>query len=193
MKSLILASASPRRKELLQQIGVRFTQVSVDLDESVLPNETPEMYVLRLACEKSKVGHERFADSPSVGVLGSDTSVVINGAILGKPENEEEAVSMLMRLSGKTHDVITGVALTILGETKELVVSTKVTFKTLNEAQCRRYWLTGEPQDKAGGYGIQGLGAVFVDKIEGSYSSVVGLPLAETAELLEENGIQYWT
>lgn len=210
MCDLILASASPRRKELLAQIGVVFTQCSVDIDESVFPDERPEDYVRRLACEKSQAGFQRnsqgnsqrnsqYNSQPSSqhnlqqsAVLGADTTVVVDGLILGKPDSEEQAVAMLQQLSGRTHQVMTGIALTGNGYANSQVVVTHVTFKTLDVALCRRYWRTGEPCDKAGGYGIQGYAAVFVEKIEGSYSNVVGLPLAETAELLSNIGIKIW-
>ena len=190
MSDLMLASASPRRKDLLTQIGVVFKQCSVDIDESILPGERPEDYVRRLACEKSQAGFQR--DSQQVAVLGADTTVVVDGVILGKPDSEDQAVEMLQRLSGRTHQVMTGIALTGKDYANSQVVVTHVTFKTLNVGLCRRYWQTGEPCDKAGGYGIQGYAAVFVEKIEGSYSNVVGLPLAETAELLGKIGIKIW-
>ena len=190
MCDLILASASPRRKELLAQIGVVFKQCSVDIDESVLPDERPEDYVRRLACEKSAAGFR--SNSQQGVVLGADTTVVVDGVILGKPDSEDQAVEMLQQLSGRTHQVMTGIALTGNGYANSQVVVTHVTFKDLDVALCRRYWQTGEPCDKAGGYGIQGYAAVFVGKIEGSYSNVVGLPLAETAELLSKAGIQIW-
>lgn len=198
MCDLILASASPRRQELLAQIGVVFKQRSVDIDESVLPDERPEDYVRRLACEKSRAGFQRYAhlnshlNSQQSAVLGADTTVVVDGVILGKPDSEDQAVEMLQQLSGRRHQVMTGIALTGNGFANSQVVVTHVTFKTLDVALCRRYWQTGEPCDKAGGYGIQGYAAVFVEKMEGSYSNVVGLPLTETAELLNKIGIKIW-
>ncbi len=194
MCNLILASASPRRQELLIQIGVAFKQCSVDIDERVLPDERPEDYVRRLACEKSEAGFQRYShlSSQQSAVLGADTTVVVDGVILGKPDSKDHAVEMLQQLSGRTHQVMTGIALTGKGYADSQVVVTHVTFKTLDVDMCRRYWQTGEPCDKAGGYGIQGYAAVFVEKIEGSYSNVVGLPLAETAELLSRIGIKIW-
>lgn len=190
MPDLILASASPRRKALLEQIGVSCLSVPVDLDESVLPSELPETYVRRLALAKAQAGWHKQGQQ---GVaLGSDTSVVINGDILGKPADEAEAVAMLQRLSGTTHQVMTAVAVVSAEQANSCVVTTDVSFKTLTLEECHRYWSTGEPHDKAGGYGIQGLGAVFVTAIRGSYSGVVGLPLAETAELLYKHGINVW-
>lgn len=188
--TLILASASPRRKELLEQIGVRFSVKPVDIDEQPLDGELPADYVLRLAREKAEACF-LLCDSSSA-VLGSDTTVVAAGEILGKPVDKEDAVATLMRLSGNTHHVLTAVAVKSAEHLSACVVTTNVTFKTLSKAQCYAYWESGEPQDKAGSYGIQGLGAVFVEKIEGSYSSVVGLPLAETAEILEQFDIPIW-
>jgi len=186
---LWLASRSPRRRELLAQIGVAVECLAVELDESVRPGESPEEYVARLALAKARAG---YAQVPRGPVLGSDTTVVCDGRILGKPADEADCVAMLMQLSGRTHQVLTAVAL-VEGEREALrTVTTEVLFRPLSEAECRRYWRTGEPQDKAGGYGIQGLAAVFVERIVGSYSSVVGLPLQETAALLAEFGIPIW-
>lgn len=188
----LLASASPRRQELLQQIGARFITGPVDIPEQLLPNESPEAYVLRLAREKASAGWQRQPDNARLPALGSDTSVVLDAEVFGKPDDEAHAVEMLMRLSGRSHRVVTGVAM-VAGEQCEQVLSeTLVHFRDLTEDECRRYWQTGEPADKAGGYGIQGLGAVFVSGIEGSYTNVVGLPLAETAELLAKFGIGVW-
>ena len=186
---LVLASASPRRRELLGQIGVRFESRAVPVDESVRPGESPEDYVRRLALAKAEAAQS--ADCP-VPVLGADTAVVTAGRILGKPSGEEDAVAMLMALSGRVHRVVTGVALVSAARSAWRISATSVTFTSLTEALCRRYWATGEPADKAGGYGIQGLGGVFVERIEGSYSAVVGLPLAETRELLDLFDIPYW-
>lgn len=187
---LILASSSPRRKELLSQIGVRFTVNPVAICEDVNPGEAAEAYVARLALEKAQACFAQTAGE--LPVLGSDTTVVFDHKIMGKPRSESEAIATLLSLSGKEHEVITGVAVVSAEQTLSSVVKTKVKFKNLNEDICRRYWATGEPADKAGSYGIQGLGAVFVEGIQGSYSSVVGLPLAETAELLEQVGIDIW-
>ncbi len=190
MPELILASHSPRRRELLTQIGVRFKTRGVDIDESVLPGESPQHYVERLALAKAR------ACSAGVGagqpVLGSDTTVVCDQHILGKPRDRDHALEMLMKLSGRGHQVITAVAL-VQGERSVVeVVTTQVFFRILSEQECQRYCDTGEPWDKAGGYAIQGLGAVFVERIEGSYSAVVGLPLNETARLLQQMGIDIW-
>lgn len=191
--ALYLASSSPRRNELLAQLGVQFSVIIPDVDETVLLHELPDAYVKRLAVAKAKEGlrlcWQRTCSNNNLidtVVIGSDTSVVIDNAILGKPRTREEAVLMLNRLSGRTHQVMTSVA--IVNEQKECVdVSvTTVTFKTLTLAQINAYCDTHEPMDKAGAYGIQGLGAIFVESIAGSYSGVVGLPLSETAELLKE-------
>lgn len=184
---LILASQSPRRKELLQQLGYDFICVPADIDESVLPVETPEQYVARLALEKARVIAKKKGDD--VVVLGSDTSVVFGEHILGKPESLSDCLAILNMLSGNSHQVITAIA-AVQGERSDVVVvSTEVDFKTLSEQEIRRYWQTGEPQDKAGAYGIQGVAGQFVKQIRGSYSAVVGLPLYETAQLLSAFGV----
>lgn len=191
---LILASASPRRRELLAQIGVAAKVAPAAIDETVFTGEAPSDYVLRLAREKaSKV----FAEQPqslqeSLVCLGSDTSVVFGAEILGKPESYEQSAAMLRMLSGCTHQVMTGVALVGLLGVQEALVTTDVVFREISDAEIEAYWASGEPQDKAGSYGIQGLGAVFVDHIQGSYSAVVGLPLAETAQLLRAAGVPIW-
>ncbi len=187
---LVLASASPRRKELLQQIGVPFTVAPVDLDETPLPEESSAAYVERLALAKARACYAQLQEKKKV--LGSDTTVHLDGKILGKPETEAESVEMLMQLSGQWHQVLTAIALVDGEQSQTCVVTTDVEFVTLTPEQCRAYWQTGEPRDKAGSYGIQGLGAVFVRQIRGSYSAVVGLPLAETAALLDNAGIQIW-
>jgi septum formation protein len=192
MPRVILASASPRRKELLNQIDVDCQTHPVDIDESVLANESASLYVERLAREKAQAGFDRFGDKDSV-VIGSDTSVVVDGDILGKPLDQADAIRTLLRLSNRTHQVMTGIAIATSDGVKSQVVTTDVTFKALSEEDCERYWATGEPVDKAGSYGIQGKAAVFVTGISGSYSSVVGLPLCETADLLESVGVHLWS
>ena len=192
MSRLILASASPRRKELLEQIGVDCLTHPVDIDETVKPNESAKTYVERLAREKALAGFERFAKDSDL-VIGSDTSVVIDGEILGKPNDREDAINTLMRLSGRSHQVMTAVAVATKRGVQSRVVTTDVSFKDLSLQECEQYWATGEPADKAGSYGIQGTAAVFVTGINGSYSSVVGLPLAETASLLESAGVNLWS
>ncbi|MEH6473116.1 MAG: Maf family protein [Halopseudomonas sp.] len=186
---LVLASRSPRRRELLTQIGVKFECASADIDESLRDGETPAQYVSRLALEKAQAVAINFPDH---WVLGSDTTVVCDAQVLGKPTDKTDAVAMLQQLSGRRHQVMTAVALVQGERQRSLRVSTDVVFKSLSQAECERYWDTGEPQDKAGSYGIQGLGAVFVERVEGSYSAVVGLPLQEIAELLQQLGMPIW-
>ncbi len=185
--ALVLASASPRRRELLDRLGVQFHCQPADIDESVHAGESPEDYVMRMAREKaSVVVASTGGDLP---VLAADTSVVIDNDVLGKPRDHFDGLAMLARLSGRTHTVMTAICLQVAGETSEELVSTEVTFTGLDRASCEAYLATDEPWDKAGGYGIQGLGGAFVSAIEGSYSNVVGLPLCETWRLLAAHGI----
>jgi septum formation protein len=188
-KGLILASASPRRRELLQQIGVQFRVQVADIDETPQARETPAAYVARLALGKAQ---KVAAANPGCVVLGSDTTVVLDDEILGKPENDADAARMLAALAGRRHQVMTAVALVQDDQQRVQTVITNVHFTSLSAAQITAYVATGEPADKAGAYGIQGLGAVLVDAIEGSYSNVVGLPLTETAAMLQEFNIPIW-
>lgn len=191
MRTLVLASASPRRSELLAQIGVRFVRQAVDIDETPRADEPAGDYVRRVALEKARAARREFGDD-EVLVLGADTAVVVDGRPLGKPADLAHARDMLRRLSGRRHRVLSAVAL--VGEREAVRVSdSAVWFRSLSDAEIEAYWRTGEPRDKAGGYAIQGLGAVFVERLEGSYSGVMGLPLYETAQLLEEFGIQVLT
>ncbi len=185
--TLVLASQSPRRKELLQQLGYSFSCLPADIDESVLPQENPEQYVARLALAKANVIASQ--QNENVVVLGSDTSVVFNHHILGKPDSLKHCIEMLSMLSGKSHQVVTAIAAVKGEKSQVIVVTTYVDFKVLTETEITRYWQTGEPQDKAGAYGIQGIAGQFVKQIRGSYSAVVGLPLYETAQLLAEFGV----
>ncbi len=185
---LCLASASPRRLALLEQLGLVCQQYPVDLDESIALGESATDYVLRLAEEKARAGQSRSGSE--LPVLGSDTSVVFQGQILGKPKNEAHAVEMLMQLSGQTHQVMTGVAVCQGDRLQSVLSITEVKFRPLTRQECHAYWVTGEPEDKAGGYAIQGIAAIFVESVSGSYSNVVGLPLFETAELLKQYDIQ---
>ncbi len=186
---IVLASASPRRRELLQQIGVRCQVMPVDIDESSLANETPTDYVSRLAREKAEAASNLIGnDHPPV--LGADTIVELQGELLGKPADSAQAVEMLTRLSGTTHQVHTAVAVVCHGATHQRLHSSRVSFAALTEAQIRAYVDTGEPLDKAGAYGIQGAAAAFIRHLEGSFSSVMGLPLFETAELLSQCGVE---
>ncbi|AVK06564.1 MULTISPECIES: Maf family protein [Pseudomonas aeruginosa group] len=193
MSSLYLASASPRRRELLAQIGVPLCVLSIAIDETPLPDEAPAAYVERLARGKAAAGLAMLEELGGEGcVLGADTSVVIDGRILGKPADESDGLAMLAALSGREHQVLTAVALAAATGIEARVVECRVRFRQIGRDEALRYWLSGEPADKAGGYAIQGLGAIFVSRIEGSYSAVVGLPLCETAELLGEFGIPCW-
>ena len=191
---IYLASASPRRRELLQQIGVRFTVMSAAVDETVQPGKAALDYVCRLAQSKADAVFSRIQieGQPQRPVLGADTSVVLGDNILGKPADEAAAVAMLMELSGQTHQVITAVALVDELNSQLVYSSTEVRFRSIVESEARAYWNTGEPADKAGGYGIQGFGAVFVESLQGSYSGVVGLPLYETANLLKHARVRLW-
>lgn len=189
MATLLLASQSPRRRELLAQIGVHPACIAVEVDESLLPGESAADYVARLALAKARAGFEQAGRGP---VLGSDTTVVCDQQVLGKPVDEADCIATLQRLSGRAHQVLTAVAVVDGSRQQVQTVSTEVRFRPLSVAECQRYWYTGEPQDKAGSYGIQGLAAVFVERIEGSYSGVVGLPLQETAALLTAFGVPIW-
>jgi septum formation protein len=186
---ICLASRSPRRRELLRQIGVDFDVMDVDVDEQRRPQEPPDTFVARVALDKARAGRDALPAGSSMPVLGADTAVVIDDEVLGKPRNGEDARRMLSLLSGRTHRVLTAVALVGDRETV-LVSSSNVTFRTLGDAECAAYWASGEPADKAGAYAIQGLAAAFISHLEGSYSSVMGLPLYETATLLQESGIR---
>ncbi len=187
-RQLILASASPRRAELLRQLGVRFSVEPAHIDESVTPGEPPADYVQRMAREKSAaVAHGRSAADRVV--LGADTTVVLGDEALGKPADRAEGLAMLQRLSGRVHRVYTAVALAGPGVADACLVCTEVEFLALEKSVCEAYLDSGEPWDKAGGYAIQGLGGALVRRIAGSYSNVVGLPLAETWELLSDCGV----
>lgn len=186
--SLCLASASPRRRDLLASIGVSPTICPVAIDETPTPQEEAEAYVTRLAREKALVG----AGLSLLPTLGSDTAVVLDGEILGKPEGPGHAAAMLRSLAGREHRVLTAVAVTGPAGLLERCVATRVTMRKLSDAEIVAYWATGEPVDKAGGYAIQGRAAVFIERIAGSHSAVVGLPLYETAELLRQQGVALW-
>ena len=186
--NLILASASPRRAELLRQLGLRFQVQSADIDEARGKNESPDDYVRRLAVEKA----EAISLVSGGVVLGADTVVVHRNQILGKPHNSQGAREMLRALSGSWHEVYTGTAL-VTDATRSSVTRTKVKFKAISDREVERYLETGEPFDKAGAYGIQGIGSLFVERIEGSYSNVMGLPLYETEALFLESGESVWT
>ncbi len=184
---IILASASPRRSELLQQLGIAHEVLPVDIDESHRLDESPEALVQRLALEKAYAGMQR--SGTRLPVLGSDTIVVIHDRILGKPKNRADGLAILHALSGHTHQVLSAVAL-VNDERSEVALNiSRVSFCDLTDEQILAYWNTGEPADKAGGYGIQGIGAQFIKHLDGSYSGVMGLPLMETAQLLNRFGV----
>jgi len=195
MNPLYLASGSPRRRELLTQIGVAFTPLSAAIDETPQAGESPLAYVERLARGKAQAGlavlHAGAAPAGAV-VLGADTAVVLDGRILNKPVDEADALAMLAALSGREHEVLTAIALVDEQRCEVRSVSSRVRFRPISSQQARQYWASGEPCDKAGAYAIQGLAAIFVESLAGSYSAVVGLPLCETADLLGHFGIPCW-
>ena len=186
-RQLVLASQSPRRRELLAQLGVNFVVCPADVDETPLVNEVAADYVPRVALAKAQAAWELNQTLP---VLGSDTAVVADGQILGKPQNEADAMRMWRLLSGRTHHVFTAIAVVAQKQQALRTVITTVSFADLSDETMAWYWDTGEPVDKAGAYAIKGLGARFVRKISGSYTAVVGLPLYETAQLLAEFGVR---
>jgi septum formation protein len=190
--TILLASASERRSRLLAQIGVRHRIQPTEIDETPQARESPAAYVARLAMAKARAAVAAGAGQPDCPVLAADTTVVLDGRILGKPADEAECVDMLSALAGRRHDVLTAVALWHDGRVRESLGTSQVTFRAIDAAECRRYWATGEPAGKAGAYAIQGLGAVFVRGLEGSFSNVMGLPLFETAALLDAAGVQRW-
>jgi septum formation protein len=197
-KKIYLASKSPRRRELLRQVGVEFELLmlrsdparGVDVSEDVLPGEDPHAYVARVAKEKGAFAWNILQQrrQPLRPILTADTTVTIDGEILGKPADNKEAVAMLERLSGRTHQVLTSVAVHAERVEEQVTQVSNVRFATLSPAQIRAYCATTEPYDKAGGYGIQGLAALFVEHIEGSHSGIMGLPIFETAQLLRKAG-----
>ena len=189
-KSFIyLASRSPRRRELLEQIGVSFRLLEVNVDEFREDGESAQDYVQRLAEQKAAAGWRSLSAAERAPVLGADTAVVIDGEILGKPDGVEDANRMLTRLSGRTHEVLSAVCVND-GTPRALLSRSRVTFRRISESERAVYCASAEPLDKAGAYGIQGRAAVFVSALEGSYSGVMGLPLYETAALLSELGIE---
>lgn len=193
---LCLASASPRRRELLRQVGVSHLVLASGIDESPLPGEDAAQYVARLARGKAQAAWARPAERQELPVLAADTTVVLDGRMLGKPATREECVGMLLALSGRSHEVLTAIAL-LAGDPgapvlRECVVCSQVRFRPIGAVEAARYWDSGEPRDKAGGYAVQGFGAVFVAELSGSYSGVMGLPLFETAGLLRAAGVPTW-
>ena len=192
---IYLASQSPRRRELLKQIGVNFEMLllrsdprrNIDVDETSFTEENPEDYVKRVCEAKARTGWDglKLRNLPAFPVLAADTSVILDGKIIGKPHDREEAAAMLRQLSGRQHLVLSAVAVSFEERTETRLSVSKITFATLSEERIMRYILTNEPLDKAGAYGIQGYAAAFIQHMEGSYSGVMGLPLFETAELLQ--------
>ena len=194
---IYLASQSPRRRALIEQLGIHYQTLHVEVDESPRSGEAPADFVTRLAKEKACAGWQMVAEQ-SIPVVGADTCIVLDQEIIGKPKNREQGIGLLSRYSGRAHQVITGVAMVgpDAGKYDADVVqhvrvnTSTVTFRTITDDECERYWQTGEPVGKAGGYAIQGKAAVFIEKLEGSYSGVMGLPLFEFAELISMFGIQ---
>lgn len=185
---ILLASASPRRSALLRQIFVPHLVRIANVDESRLSGESPADYVVRLACAKAQKVWGKLERDEIRPVLGADTTVALGDAIFGKPQDRADGLAMLQRLSGRTHQVYTAVALCHAGKTHHRLKQSDVSFRELSVAECEAYWDSDEPQGKAGGYAVQGLAAAFITQINGSYSGVMGLPLAETAELLTQVG-----
>ena len=195
---IYLASKSPRRTELLQQIGVEHKIIDIEVDENISSSNSPQENVRTLSVLKCQEGVRRVIteDIDSFPVLAADTIVLLGDKIFGKPESESDAISMLLKLSGKTHIVMTAVTVGIINKDQAtfhtINVASNVEFAKLTEIDCKEYCKTNEPFDKAGGYGIQGYGSAFIKKIDGSYSNIVGLPIHEVVELLKELGISYW-
>jgi septum formation protein len=186
-----LASASPRRRELLQQLGVRFAARIADVPEILQDGETPQQFVQRLALEKANKVWLSLAPEQRRPVIGADTAVVIDEHILGKPRSREHALQMLGLLSGRTHQVVTGVA--VVSQQHSVCVNVSaVRFRVLDPAELDAYWQTREPVDKAGAYAVQGYAAAFIEHLSGSYSGVMGLPLYETSSLLRQHGVPIW-
>jgi septum formation protein len=183
---VVLASASPRRRELLRLVGIEHTVIPTDIDEAHPPGEAPAVYAERLAREKA--GAIQRDDAV---VIGSDTIVVVDGDVLGKPRDHEQAAAMLRRLSGRAHVVMTAVAVAWRGRMLSAVEEVGVTFRALSDDEIRRYLETGEPMDKAGAYGIQGFGATIVDRVDGDYFAVMGLPLNRLVRLCRALGLGY--
>lgn len=188
---IYLASASPRRRELLRQLGIEFEAMPSNLLEVRSPGEAPERYVARVALDKARyvaalVRERGLAERP---VLGADTEVVLDGEILGKPRDRSHGIEMLTRLASRTHEVLTGVAVLHAGAEHTALSRSRVTFGPLSAAEIARYWESGEPKDKAGAYAVQGRAAAFIERIEGSYSGIMGLPLHELAQLLKQAGV----
>jgi len=188
MTDLILASQSPRRAALLDQLGIRYRVQVADIKEDPLPEENVESLVMRLAVEKSEA-----LNAHGLPVLGADTLGIIDDQLLVKPDNFEHAYTMLSHMSGNWHTILTAVAITHNQQSQVLLNKNRVLFRTLTKKEIEAYWQTGEPQDKAGAYAIQGIAASFIERIEGSYSGIMGLPLFETSQLLAQTGVNVLT
>jgi len=189
---IYLASQSPRRQELLAQLAVKFDVIDVNVHEQQLADELPWDYVNRVAKEKAGAGLMQLAGQPEAIVIGADTDVVLEGSVLGKPETNEQAFVMLKCLSGKSHEVITAVWLMSASQEQHCVLRSTVQFADLNDDEIQAYIATGEPFGKAGGYAIQGRAAAYIASIQGSYSSIMGLPLHETYQLLKRFNVPVW-
>lgn len=189
---IYLASQSPRRQELLRQLAVSFDVIDVNVHEQRLADESPLDYVNRVAKEKAGAGLLQLAGQPQAVVLGADTDVVLAGEVLGKPENKQQAFTMLRSLAGRSHEVITAVWLMSASQEQHCVVSSTVIFADMGDDEIHAYIETGEPFGKAGGYAVQGLGAAFISSIQGSYSGIMGLPLHETFQLLKKFQSPMW-
>lgn len=187
---IYLASTSPRRRALLEQLGVNYRLMSVVADERVQPGEDATCYVQRLAAAKAETAVRTLGVRPKRPVLAADTAVVADGIILGKPADRTAGLAMLAQLSGRSHQVLSAVALWSPAGMRQALSTSRVTFRPIAPAEARAYWDTGEPAGKAGGYAIQGRGALFIERLEGSYSGVMGLPLFETAQLLAQAGFR---
>lgn len=191
---LVLASASPRRLLLLEQLGLQVRALPARIDETPEVDETPEALVRRLASGKARAVADRLRaeEGTHPPVLGSDTEVVLDGSVFGKPADRTDALAMLARLSGRVHEVLTAVAVVAAAGVQVALSRSRVEFREIAREEAEAYWATGEPRDKAGAYAIQGMGAVFAVRLDGSYSGVMGLPLAETELLLRGAGIDVW-
>ena len=190
--AIVLASASERRSQLLRQIGVRHRVVGADIDETPFPGEKPFDHVQRLAAGKAQAVVARLGGRADMPILAADTTVALDDRLFGKPADEAAFLEMLDALAGRTHAVLTAVVLWHDGRLRRALDTSYVTFRAIDHEERRRYWASGEPAGKAGGYAIQGLGAAFVARLEGSFSGVMGLPLFETAALLDAAGVRRW-
>jgi len=193
---IYLASSSPRRQQLLDQISIRYHVIHPDIKESPHTGESPVDYAVRIAAEKARSGFRLLSLNstesirPVLPVLGADTVVSMDDKIMGKPDNKADAIDMLQQLSGRSHEVVTAVTLFTQDQERIINCNSTVTFRKISEEECEHYWLSNEPNDKAGGYAIQGIAAIFISNLSGSFSGVMGLPLFETAKLLEDFGIK---